>query len=228
MKAFIKTGKKYLGMIVPALEAAEALIAEGKDEEAMALLANVPLQSKAMILSMKDFLEASGDPEAKEKAAQIMADEFPVRIGFTEQGWFGIHMMPLAKTPDSASKEFVREILTPALKKFFADKPTIRYPECVVCFRHVYDRNCPESGKRDYNNAEVKLAKDLVAMYVMRDDNPRYCDTHCMSAPGKEPHTEIYIVPRAEYPNWLMEKANIPDDGMPLTDQIPERYSLGF
>ena len=82
--------------------------------------------------------------------------------------------------------------------------------------------------KRDYNNAEVKLAKDLVAMYVMRDDNPRYCDTHCMSAPGKEPHTEIYIVPRAEYPNWLMEKANIPDDGMPLTDQIPERYSLGF
>ena len=60
MKAFIKTGKKYLGMIVPALEAAEALIAEGKDEEAMALLANVPLQSKAMILSMKDFLEASG------------------------------------------------------------------------------------------------------------------------------------------------------------------------
>jgi hypothetical protein len=25
-----------------------------------------------------------------------------------------------------------------------------------------------------------------------------------------------------------MEKANIPDDGMPLTDQIPERYSLGF
>ena len=137
MKAFIKTGKKYLGMIVPALEAAEALIAEGKDEEAMTLLANVPLQSKAMILSMKDFLEASGDPEAKEKAAQIMADEFPVRIGFTEQGWFGIHMLPLAKTPDSASKEFVREILTPALKKFFADKPTIRYPECVVCFRHV-------------------------------------------------------------------------------------------
>ena len=55
MKAFIKTGKKYLGMIVPALEAAEALIAEGKDEEAMALLAGLPLQSKAMILSMKDF-----------------------------------------------------------------------------------------------------------------------------------------------------------------------------
>ena len=56
MKAFIKTGKKYLGMIVPALEEAEALIAEGKDEEAKALLENVPLQSKAMILSMKDFL----------------------------------------------------------------------------------------------------------------------------------------------------------------------------
>ena len=45
MKAFIKTGKKYLDMIVPALEAAEVLIAEGKDEEAMELLANVPLQS---------------------------------------------------------------------------------------------------------------------------------------------------------------------------------------
>ena len=38
MKAFIKTGKKYLGMIVPALEAAEALIADGKDEEAMLVL----------------------------------------------------------------------------------------------------------------------------------------------------------------------------------------------
>jgi len=228
MKAFIKIGKKYLGLIAPALEAAEALIAEGKDEEAMALLESVPLQSKAMILSMKDFLEASGDPEAREKVARIMADEFPVRIGFTEQGWFGVHMMPLAKTPDSASKEFVREILTPALKQFFSDKPTIRYPECVVCFRHVYDRNFPESGKRDYNNAEVKLAKDLVAMYVMRDDSPRYCDTHYMSAPGKEPHTEIYVVPRAEYPNWLMAKANIPDDGMPLLDKIPERYNLGF
>lgn len=126
MKAFIKSGKKYLGLIAPTLEAAEALIAEGKDEEAMALLESVPLQSKAMILSMKDFLEASGDPKAKEKVARIMADEFPVRIGFTEQGWFGVHMMPLAKTSDSASKEFVREILTPALKQFFADKPTIR------------------------------------------------------------------------------------------------------
>jgi len=30
MKAFIKTGKKYLGLIAPALEAAEALIEEGK------------------------------------------------------------------------------------------------------------------------------------------------------------------------------------------------------
>ena len=129
MKAFIKTGKKYLGMIVPALEAAEALIAEGKDEEAMALLANVPLQSKEMILSMKDFLEASGDPEAKEKVAQIMAEEFPVRIGFTEQGWFGIHLMPLAKTPDSASKEFARALLPPALMKFFTDQPTLRSPE---------------------------------------------------------------------------------------------------
>lgn len=228
MKAFIKMGKQFTNMIIPKLEAAEALIESGRDDEASVLLKDLPQQSKALTLGTKHCLEASDDPEAKEKVAQILAEEFPVNIGFTTQGWFGVNMISLAKTEDNASKEFIREILTPALKQFFADKPTIRYPECVVCFRHVYDRNFPESGKRDYNNAEVKMVKDLVAMYVMRDDSPRFCDTHYMSAPGKEPHTEIYIVPREEYMDWLMMKDRIPDEGMPLTDQIPDQWKVGI
>ena len=147
---------------------------------------------------------------------KIISQMNTMEIGFTEEGWFGVRMMPLARTKETACKEYVRGILAPELKRFFADKANVRYPECVLIFRHVYDRTDPESGRRDYNNAEVKIVRDLVAMYVMVDDNPFVCETYYLSAPGDVPRTDIFVVPQSEFLKWLQVEDSIPEEGLPL------------
>ncbi len=136
-----------------------------------------------------------------------------MEIGFTREGWFVLRMDPLASNKDEASKAWVRATITPEIRKFFADKDTVRYPKCTVIFRHVYDREHPEYGLRDYDNVEVKLVLDIVAMYVMVDDSPLQCNVYHCSAPGPHPFSEVYVIPPDRYGEVAEEGAPFPRRG---------------
>lgn len=150
-------------------------------------------------------------------------DDYPIKMGFTPQGWFALWMEPLAATKDNASKVRIRKILTPAMRDFFAEKPVIRYPKSTIIIRHVYDRDFPISGYRDYDNVEVKFVVDLVAMYMLVDDGPLHCNVYHCCTTGNESHTEVYVLPQEEFHTWL---AHDQENAFFISDTVPEQWIL--
>lgn len=50
------------------------------------------------------------------------------------------------------------------------------------------------------------MVSDIVAMYVMPDDAPSVCSHYECSAMGGDDHTEVYVVPRKDFPQWLSQE----------------------
>lgn len=89
-----------------------------------------------------------------------------------------------------------------------------------MIFRHVYDRQRPERLKRDHDNIEVNKVADIVAMYVLPDDKPKICSHYYCSAAASEDRTEVYVVPKYDFPMWFVEEKAMPDKGVILYENI--------
>lgn len=140
----------------------------------------------------------------------------PVEIGFTREGWFSLRMPMLLPKKERGSAAYVRMLLLPALRRFFQGKPAVRISPCVLVFRHVYARGRPDRALRDHDNIETNMAADCVALYVMEDDNPSACSHYECSAQGDRERTEIYVVPQAEFSQWLLSEKSMPEEGVEL------------
>lgn len=202
------------------------LAADGDEVKAYELLLDVVKMSEKSVCNLRELVSRYGYPEEQDELEQIVLGSHPVDIGFTEEGWFVVRMDPLAKTKALASKQYIRGIISPAMRKFFADKPNVRYPKCVLIFRHVYDRSFPVRHMRDYDNVEVKQVTDVVAMYVMVDDNPVNCRAYHCCAVGNCCRTEVYVVPQDEFIQWYHQELDIPDEGVLLSDQVPDKWKI--
>ena len=163
----------------------------------------------------------TGARSAPDDVAQIIRDAIPVEMGFTQEGWFSLRIPLLLPKKESGSVNYLRGFLLPALEEFFRDKPLIRYPKCVLIYRHVYARDCPERRYRDHDNIEINLVSDSVALYTMPDDNPTVCTHFYCSAAGSSERTEVYVVPKQDFVRWLEEEKSMPDQGVALSDFPP-------
>lgn len=202
------------------------LFRKGMCEEANAVMGEtVRMMEKASAICRKLPLY-TGNPNAQNEVEAIIAQECPVEMGFTEEGWFHLRMQPLAICEEMASKEYIRGILYPAMRRFWAGKDIVRYPRSVIIFRHVFNRERTERQKRDYDNTEVKFVLDTVVMYVLEDDSPDNCDQHHCTAAGEEDRTEVYVVPEEEFLDWYGKEKQIPEEGLPIVDVVPEKWKI--
>lgn len=103
-----------------------------------------------------------------------------------------------------------------AMRRFFQTQPLVRYRDCVLVYRHVYSRDRPERQKRDHDNIEVNMVSDIVALYVMPDDSPKVCAHYYRSVSGTDDRTEVYVVPKNDFPLWLVTERAMPDKGVEL------------
>lgn len=165
-------------------------------------------------LSLEDDLERTtllgralpaytGEPAAQRDVKKIIEQAHPVEIGYTPDGWFTLRLPMLLPKKETGSTEFIRGFLYPAMQDFFLDKEPVRYPDCVMIFRHVYSRDRPERQWRDHDNIEVNIVADIVALYTMPDDNPTVCTHYYCSAAGDRERTEVYVVPKDDFKTWL-------------------------
>lgn len=170
---------------------------------------------KAVILS-RNLPAYTGHPQALQKVEEIIRDTVPVEIGFTKEGWFSVRIPLLLPKKNSGSTDYIRGFLYPRLSEFFRGKQPVRYTDCVVIYRHVYDRQRPERQYRDHDNYEINFVTDAVAMYVMPDDNPTVCTHYYCSAKSSTERTEVYVVPKKDFKQWFDEEQNMPDKGVEL------------
>lgn len=162
----------------------------------------------------------TGHPTAYQDVENISALCIPTEIGYTEENWFSVRIPALLPKKESGSTDYIRSFLYPAMGAFFKEKEPIRFRDCVLIFRHVYDRKRPERSWRDHDNIELNAVSDVIAMYTMPDDNPKVCSHYYCSAAGPGDRTEVYVVPRSEFPVWLAAEKAMPDEGVVLHEEL--------
>jgi hypothetical protein len=211
-----------IGKINAALEEVQAHILRGDIDGAYEAAFEFADQSEKLTLLARALPAYSGHPQAKEMLEDAMLKEFPVEIGFTEEGWFCLRIPALLPRKNHGSPAYISDPLYPAMTRFWRGKPPVRYPDNVTVFRHVYDRERPERRYRDHDNTELSMVLDIVALYVMTDDSPMRCRHYYCSAPGPEDRTEVYVVPDDEFVEWLILEKLIGDEGVKLYENKPE------
>ena len=177
--------------------------AEKRIEYALEKSVSAAKLSEAVTLKTRSLPAHTGHPQAEVLVREAIADAVPVEIGFTEQGWLKIEMPILLPRKEKSSRSHIRGFLYPVLEQFAFSREKIRYRNCVLIFRHVYDRNRPEREYRDHDNIELNTVVDAVAMFFLVDDTPLECRHYYCSTAGDVEKTEVYIVPRADFQHWL-------------------------
>ena len=172
--------------------------------------------SEKLVLFTRRLPAYTGSPAAESAVENCMAESIPVEIGFTVEGWFALRIPALLPKKASGSADYVRSFLYPAMRRFFQAQPPVRYRDCVLVYRHVYSRDRPERRYRDHDNIEVNMVSDIVALYVMPDDSPKVCSHYYCSVSGADDRTEVYVVPKEDFPLWLVTERAAPDKGVKL------------
>ena len=208
------------------LKSVRELYGERRIETAMKESVSAVKLAEELTLLVRSLPAHTSHSQARELVQSAIRATVPVDIGFTEQGWLCLRMPILLPRKEKSSRSYIRDFLYPVLERFSAGKGTIRYRNCVLIFRHVYDRNRPEREYRDHDNIELNTVVDALAMFFLVDDTPLECRHYYCSARGSIERTEVYIVPRNEFETWLAMENSIPDIGVCLKENagnIPQK-----
>ncbi len=197
------------------------LIEEKQMERAYEAVFELAYEVERLALLTRVLPAYTGHTQAHKMAEDMLRETTPVNIGFTREGWFAMFIPALLPKRSKGNANYYREVLYLALNRFFASKARVRYPKCVLIFRHVYYRSRPERQFRDHDNIEINGVADAVAFFTMKDDHPLCCKHYYCSAAGSADRTEVYVVPQDEFINWLAAEKIFPDEGVKMLENRP-------
>ena len=212
----LDSADRAIGRVWAAIEETQTHLKRKDLECAYAAAFEAAAHSEKLTVICRQMPAFSGHPRANTMIDDAILKNFPVEIGFTSEGWFCVRLPALLPKKNRGSVAYISDPLYPAMMRFWRGKTSVRYPDCVVIFRHVYDRDRPERQYRDHDNIELNRVLDVIALYVMPDDSPVRCRHYYCSASGSKERTEIYIVPRVDFMYWLGHEDSIPDRGVKL------------
>lgn len=201
----VLNGQKVLQKLTTDFNAMDAMIQDGEIEEAYNHSFNA-FGRVCKLFRIASYLPTlTGDPASANCLEMLLAAEIPIQIGYTEQDWFKLYLpFMLLPKKESGNVKHLRVMLDAAFKHFPESFPSGRiFSDCVIIYRHVYERERPERVYRDHDNIEVNFVTDVVAQYVMEDDAPMKCCHFYCSDLGDHDGTEVYVVPKNEFPKWV-------------------------
>ena len=114
----------------------------------------------------------------------------------------------LPKRKQRKNSEFLTDPLYFTLSQYADSHPLPKFSHCVVCFSHIYSRELPISHIRDYDNLELKQLLDVIAAFVMEDDNGLLCDAYNTTELGEQDCTCISVMGKERFSEWLEEREN--------------------
>ena len=207
---------KMLARAKDTSEMIRILCEKGDMEEANEAAFRLEEITEKVVLMTRALPAYTGYPRARSEVNHIIADTVPITLGYTKEGWFSVRMPMLLPKKESGSADYIRQILYPAMQRFFRGRIPHKLDEATIVFRHVYSEDRPERRARDHDNIETNTVSDIVAMFTLVDDSPKHCSHLYISALGNEERTEIYIVPKDELCDFLKHEGTMPKEGEKL------------
>lgn len=114
----------------------------------------------------------------------------------------------LPKRKQRKSTEFLIDPLYFTLSSYADNHKLPSFEQCVVCFSHVYDKECSLRRIRDYDNLELKQILDVVSTFVMMDDTGLLCDAYNTTELGESDCTRITVMEKERFTEWLNRRKN--------------------
>ncbi len=199
------------------------MIVKGWDtESAYAYSLRIHEEAERITLLARDMPCYLGIRDAEERVRSEMEKIVPIKIGYTEDGWFSIQMFSLLPRKEHGNVNYIRQCLYYEMSKFFKENFRGLQKDCVLIYRHVYYNGFPERQMRDHDNIEINMVTDIVATYVLYDDGPSVCRHYYCSAKGTENRCEVYVVPQTDFEKWLEAEKKMPDEGIKLFPESPK------
>lgn len=219
LEAFAKLKKLYIEL-GKRIEEVEGLT-EFNRLAAMNSALKIYESSEKLTLLARVLPVYSGNIIAADKVEEIKEKLILVKIGYTEEGWLCVKLFALLPKKEHGGTQYIRDSLYPEMQKFFEDKPLRKNKKSVLIFRHIYDKRRPEREMRDHDNIEVNAVSDILALFALPDDSPKYCNHYYCSAAGSEDRCEVYVVPETDFAKWLENEKLMPETGIKLLPRPP-------
>lgn len=182
----------------------EITLAEAYDE-----MYSCEVKAEKLTSDMRQMVAEEVPCEAAERLNKNIEEAFPFIGGYNSDGWFvmNIPRLPLCKSKTVTFSVF-RESLITVLEHFFLDEKADRhnYDNCVVCYRNLYSTDRRLSEQKDNDNYDYRVANNVIAGFFLSDDNPDICDFFTCSDNGESDCTEITIVPRGEFTEYIRRR----------------------
>lgn len=193
---------RQLDKVIVALQLTSKSANEGELGQAYANAFDLANEAEKFTLLARQLPAFTGSPNAHDEMNGLIACIMPIAVGYTSQGWLGIRIPALLPKKAKGTTDYIRLSLYLALSNFFKDKPRIRFDECIIIFRHRYDKKRPERWARDHDNIEINAVVDAVALFVLADDTAYLCDHFYCSVMSDHDETEVYIIPKDQFLVW--------------------------
>lgn len=146
LKTLDKTEKRLKKMLAQTQKA--RFFCECKDmEKAYEQTMRLEQDAERMVLFTRSLPAYTGSPRAAPDVDKVITRYFPVDVGYTAENWFSVSMPLLLPKKEDGSADYIRSSLYITLQDFFLHRPPVRYDDCVLIYRHVYDSRRPERKK---------------------------------------------------------------------------------
>lgn len=90
-----------------------------------------------------------------------------------------------------------------ALQYAFSNGKKIIYDDCVVIFRHLYEKESFFRDKVDHDNILIRPVLNILSDFFLADDEPETCDIFQCFSYADCAATQVFLVPRSKFIEWL-------------------------
>jgi len=153
-------------------------------------------ESEKLTLLAREIAAYIWHPGARERMGEQVAKAIPISIELTPEGWLRMVIPALLPRKERGNQDYIQENLYPAMKRFVESRPPIHFEKSVIVFRHVYDYQRPDRLLRDHDNIELNAVVNVIALYLLRSDGPKWLEHYYCAARGEADSTEVYLVPQ--------------------------------
>ena len=159
-------GIKEAEKLLKQLNAVKKDYADNRMEDALGKSVSAARIAESVTLKTRALPAYTGYPQVEMMVQKAIQEVVSIEIGFTEEGWFCLRMPILLPRKEKCSRSYLRGYLYPALERFTYGKPKIRYRNCVLIFRHVYDRNRPEREWVKVSSRSSSISSRFSTLFV--------------------------------------------------------------
>jgi len=195
----LSSAQRRLKRVQSALSLTLLLEKSGQLEAAYEEAFRFAYESEALTLLARAMPAATGRPKARERMDAQIVETLSIAAELTPEGWFKLAIPALLPRKEHGSQDYIRQNLYPAVRRFVEGRPPLRFGKSVIVFRHVYDRERPERQFRDHDNIELNAVVNVLALYLLPSDGPKWLEHYYCAARGESDSTEIYLVPQEDF-----------------------------